>query len=67
VIDLAGIFAMSDRRRWLCRHAPKCPECGDPQVQLVDWFPIPAEWKCRKCKHKWTFEPPDPGTSDASR
>jgi len=55
---LAGVFALSDRRLWLCKNTPNCPKCGEHwQMQLVDWAATPAYWKCRKCKHKFRFEP----------
>ncbi|CAH9016554.1 putative thioredoxin [Vibrio phage 193E37-1] len=35
----------------------KCPECDTRQVQLVGYIDItPAQWKCRKCKHKFEWE-----------
>lgn len=46
-----------DRRTWLCKNAPLCENCAHEQVQLIDSFVIPAEWKCRICKTKFTFEP----------
>lgn len=35
----------------------KCPKCGAVQVQLVNFYRLPAEWKCRECKHRWCEEP----------
>jgi len=55
---LPGVLALSKRRLWLCKNTPACPSCGEwMQIQITDWHQIPAEWKCRKCKHKWKFEP----------
>ncbi len=35
----------------------ECPECHTRQVQLVDYIDvIPAQWKCRHCKHKFEWE-----------
>lgn len=48
------------RKDYLKAHAPACPECGSKQVQLLnymDMFPIPATWKCRRCKRVWDEEP----------
>ena len=34
-----------------------CPECKTRQVQLVGYINIkPAEWRCRHCKHEFTWE-----------
>ena len=36
---------------------PVCTVCGEEhQVWLVDTG-IPAQWKCRTCKCKFTYEP----------
>lgn len=34
-----------------------CPECGNPQIELVSYMPK-VLLKCRdsKCKHRWTVE-----------
>jgi transposase-like protein len=50
------------RREWLCRNAPSCPACGESkQIQLVEWIcRPPADWRCRTCKHKFSYEPPVP-------
>lgn len=37
-------------------NVPKCPSCGNEQVQIIDWNK-PAQWKCRICKFKFEFEP----------
>jgi tRNA(Ile2) C34 agmatinyltransferase TiaS len=55
---LNGVFALTERRLWLCKNVPVCPACGEKmQIQLVDWSVTPADWKCRTCKYKWQFEP----------
>ncbi len=51
----------ADRREHLCRHAPGCPTCGSPQVQLIDHFVSPAAWRCRECNHIFAFEQ-EPGS-----
>lgn len=46
------------RREWLVRNVPPCPSCSESrQIQLVDWLREPAEWRCRACKYRWTWEP----------
>ena len=35
----------------------ECPECNTRQVQLIGYIETyPAQWKCRKCKHKFEWE-----------
>jgi hypothetical protein len=65
-VDMAQLLKIADRREHLCRNPPKCPvtTCCTDQVQITDWFSIPAEWKCRRCKHKFTYEPAAPGIQD---
>jgi hypothetical protein len=55
----AAIQATVKRREMLCREAPACPKCGErEQMQLVEWVnTIPAQWRCRTCKHAFTHEP----------
>ncbi len=48
--------ALMFRRRRLCSLAPRCPHCRVTNVQLVESAPL-ARWKCRACKHRWTYEP----------
>ena len=50
---LENAIALGDARIRLCAKAPRCPMCGDAQVQLVDWTHSPDAgfWKCRICKH----------------
>lgn len=50
---LDGVIA---RQKFLYANTPKCERCGDEQVELVAKAP-PALWKCRDCKHKFSFEP----------
>ena len=53
-------FAMqyAERRSFLGRNMPSCPECRSQQVQLTGYINVwPAEWKCRHCKHRFIFEP----------
>jgi DNA-directed RNA polymerase subunit RPC12/RpoP len=50
----------ADRREYLCKNSRTCPECSARQVQLINQFAIPAEWKCRRCKTKFKFEPDTP-------
>jgi transposase-like protein len=49
---------LTKRRLLLCFFAPYCPECGELQIQLVEWICYPARWKCRVCKYKWEQEAP---------
>lgn len=44
------------RREYICRNVPRCQACGDAQVQLMDQHE-PATWRCRVCKHRFSFEP----------
>lgn len=44
------------RQEYICRNSPRCHECRSFQVQLLAQHE-PAEWRCRQCKHKFTFEP----------
>lgn len=49
---------IANRRGRLGKTAPICPKCGETlQVQLVDWFKWPAQWKCWVCDHQWEQEP----------
>lgn len=51
--------AFGRRREWLCDNHPSCPKCREAhQIQLMDWiFADKAQWKCRKCKHYFEYEP----------
>lgn len=53
----AGILHGMDRQDFLYVRAPRCPECNTDQVQLIAGMEKPAQWKCRRCKHKFEFEP----------
>lgn len=55
--DEHELFVLADRLAMLCHHMPRCAACGDAQVQVVDYFHVPALWKCRVCKHRFSFEP----------
>jgi len=60
MIDLLHkAIQLSNRRIILCTNLViKCPQCGeDEQIELIDYTTVPAEWKCRQCKHKWGYEP----------
>lgn len=48
--------ALHARGEHLMRHAPRCAACGDEQVQLLSRA-APAQWKCRKCRRCWNWEP----------
>lgn len=46
------------RRKWLEGKVRVCPACGEEhKIQLVYWLMAPAEWKCRKCKYSFCYEP----------
>lgn len=53
---MSNALKLSNRRISLSKKVPKCPSCKDEQVQLVEYNVSPAQWKCRKCKHKFSFE-----------
>lgn len=45
------------RRERLCADVPPCPKCWElRQIQLVDYYAIPARWRCRLCRHKFTYD-----------
>lgn len=53
---------ITDRREMLSAEINKqkkcCPSCGTRQIQLIGYMDIiPAQWKCRRCKHKFEWEP----------
>lgn len=50
---------LSNRRVWLCKNAPICPKCNTKQIQLIQWTSVDksADWKCRKCRHPFSYEP----------
>ena len=57
VNDIDRALKWADRRDFLGNHIPVCPACDSRQVQLRDWVPVVAVWKCRVCKHKFNHEP----------
>jgi len=46
-------LALADRRELVCKTAPKCPECGTKQVQLIHYFEVIIGWKCRWCGERF--------------
>lgn len=48
--------ALAIRRIRICKAFVPCPKCGTRRVYLYDPAQL-AMWKCRKCRHKWWFEP----------
>ncbi len=46
------------RAEWIMRAHPVCPQCRDRQVQCTHWATAPASWRCRRCKHEYSWEPP---------
>ena len=44
------------RREHIERNVPQCPCCAADQAQIMDHHE-PAVWRCRECKHRFTFEP----------
>ena len=44
------------RKEYICRNVPKCFVCDSEQVQLLSQHE-PALWRCRTCKHRFTYEP----------
>lgn len=38
-----------DLRNRVLMLRPFCPDCGDPQVQLLDGFDPDTKWRCRGC------------------
>jgi transposase-like protein len=57
--ELEAIIARDDL---LMRNSPLCPDCMSGQVQIKDKR-TPAEWRCRECKRRFTFEPATPAPS----
>lgn len=55
--ELQIILARLERSDFLCKNSPKCLACGHEQVQLVDRYSTPAQWKCRICRHRFGYEP----------
>ena len=53
-----SLTALMDRRDFVCKHVPHCPKCREQmQIQVTDWQSVPAKWRCRKCKHRYEYEP----------
>ena len=52
----AFINAQIDRREALGRLQPICGNCGTRQVQLRFWCDVPAQWRCRECRHEWEMD-----------
>ncbi|CAH9015233.1 putative thioredoxin [Vibrio phage 424E50-1] len=55
------LLSTADRRDLLGKRMNEqkltCPKCDRPQVQLIGYIDIvPAQWKCRLCKHKFEWE-----------
>jgi hypothetical protein len=60
--EMLRAFSIAARRDYLCLIVPPCPECRAVQVQLCNFTTPPdpelsAEWKCRECKHRWSWLP----------
>lgn len=55
--SIKGAIMLSNRRSALGICPPQCLKCNHVQVQLVRSDIVPAEWKCRICKHPFLFEP----------
>lgn len=47
---------MYERRMLAMKLQPICSECGTQQVQLTSWETSDCEFKCRRCKYKFTIE-----------
>ena len=48
--------AAQQRQLLFKRHTipmPTCPSCNNKQVQIMEYGSIGADWRCRKCRHKW--------------
>lgn len=52
---LWGVVVSVARRQRLYSHAPRCPKCRTAQVQSLGG--LPAQWKCRECRHGFVYEP----------
>ncbi len=58
------LLKYAGRRDYLARHAIGCPSCTSSQVQLIMHDSVPAVWRCRKCRHKFYYEPSDQVETD---
>jgi len=56
-INPEDIEEILNRRDFLFKNVPHCPECASVQVQIKR-YGAPAIWRCRICKHRFTYEPP---------
>jgi transposase-like protein len=55
-----SVEASLARRDFVFRHVPHCPKCREQmQIQIMDYHNKPAKWRCRMCKHRFEFEPPE--------
>ena len=53
-----NIEVLLARRDFVCSHVPHCPKCGEQtQIQIKDYFSVPAHWRCRMCRHHFDYEP----------
>ena len=60
LMDMANrdtLQRIAKRQRFLQLRAPRCQFCAHDQVQLVHATKPPAEWRCRICKTRFTYEP----------
>lgn len=59
-MDLTELVKGAERRDLLGRRMNdqklQCPECGTRQVQLMSYSEVPAQWRCRHCKHGFEWE-----------
>lgn len=55
-LSAATMQATWDRRALLYANTPQCPRCGDVQIQIMS-DAMPAQWRCRICKHGFDYEP----------
>jgi hypothetical protein len=53
MLDIKSILVRQDLSY---RNFPRCPACGAEEVQIMR-HEQPAEWRCRECRHRFTFEP----------
>ena len=52
-----AVMHTTARRKSFSKLKMSCPDCGSPQMQLVDWISKPSFWKCRMCSFGFSFEP----------
>lgn len=46
------------RLQELCKLQCHCPKCNSQQIQVINYYKIPALWRCRDCKHFFEFDIP---------